>query len=66
MADRFYGVTTAQHLPVQVIEGAATGGAAAPVEVRVSDTAYANRSQVINALMAVVYYLQTKETTPIA
>jgi hypothetical protein len=66
MADRFYGVPAGGHLPVNVTEGAATGGASAPVELRVSDTAYANKAAVINQLEAIKNYLQTKETQPIA
>lgn len=53
-------------MPVNVTEGAATGGAAAPIELRISDTAYANRLYVLAALEAIKNYLQTKETTPIA
>jgi len=66
MADRFYGVALGGQQPKDVTEGAATGGAAAPVELRVSDTAYANPLAVQLALEAIKNYLQTKETHPIA
>jgi hypothetical protein len=66
MADRFYGVPLGGTLPVNVTEGAATGGAGAPIELRVSDTVWANKIQVLAALEAVKDYLQTKETSPIA
>lgn len=66
MADRFYGVARGGTLPVNVTEGAATGGAAAPVELRISDTEYSNPMQVLAALKAIELYLVTKETKPIA
>ena len=66
MANRFYGVALGQQLPSQVIEGAATGGAAAPIEVRVSDTIYADKKAVILGVIALRDYLVTKETRPIA
>lgn len=66
MADRFYGVPLGGTLPVNVTEGAATGGAGAPIELRVSDTVYVNKIQVLAALAAIEAYLQTKETSPIA
>lgn len=53
-------------MPVHVTEGAATGGAAAPVELRISDTEYSNHQQVLACLEAIKNYLQTKETKPIA
>ena len=64
MADRFYSVVLGEHLPSQVTEGAATSSEA--IELRVSDTAYANKTAVINGLEALKNYLQTKETSPIA
>ncbi len=64
MADRFYSVVRGENLPSQVTEGAATSGEA--IELRVSDTVYANRLDVITGLTAILAYLQTKETTPIA
>lgn len=66
MADRFYGVARGGALPVNVTEGAATGGAAAPVELRISDTEYSNHMQVMACIEAIKLYLETKETKPIA
>lgn len=66
MADRFYGVPRGGNLPVNVTEGASTGGASAPVELRISDTEYSNTMQVLAAIEAIKNYLQTKETRPIA
>lgn len=65
MADRFYGVAIGGTLPVNVTEGAATGGATL-VELRIPDTAYSNTMQVLAALEAIKNYLQTKESRPIA
>lgn len=66
MADRFFGVAIGGQFPHQVTEGAATGGAGAPIELRVSDTAYTSWMQVHHALIAIQNYLRTKETEPIA
>jgi len=64
MADRFYSVVRGEQLPVQVTEGAATSGEA--IELRVNDTVYTQRLDVILGLQAILAYLQTRETTPIA
>ncbi len=64
MADRFYSVVRGEQLPVQVTEGAATSSEA--IELRVNDTVYAYPLDVILAVRALLHYLQTKETTPIA
>jgi hypothetical protein len=54
-------------MPSQVVEGAATGGAAAPIELRVNDTVYASKYRVILALENILNYLRSsKETSPIA
>lgn len=66
MADRFYGVPLGGTLPVNVTEGAATGGAGAPIELRISDTVYTNKIQVLAAIEAIKNFVQTKETSPIA
>ena len=67
MADRFYGLIINQHQPSQVIEGAATGGAAATIELRVNDTVYAQKMRVILAVETLLLYLKSaKETSPIA
>lgn len=64
MADRFYGIAVGGKLPTDVTEAASTTGAA--IELRINDTAYANKLYVIEALEAIEYYLQTIETSPIA
>lgn len=64
MADRFYGVAVGGKLPTDVTEAASTTSAA--IELRVSDTAYANKLYVIEALEALKGYLETIETSPIA
>jgi len=54
-------------MPSQVVEGAATGGAGATVELRVNDTVYANKINVILAVENLLNYLRSsKETSPIA
>lgn len=64
MADRFYSVVRGEGLPVQVTEGAATSSEA--VELRVNDTVYGAKLDVIIGLQAILAYLQTRETSPIA
>lgn len=64
MADRFYSVVLGEHLVSQVTEGAATSTEA--IELRVSDTIYANKIDVILGLRAILNYLETTETSPIA
>jgi hypothetical protein len=64
MADRFYSVVRGEGLPVQVTEGASTSSEA--IELRVNDTVYANKLDVIIGAKALIAYLETRETTPIA
>lgn len=64
MADKFYSVIRGENLPVQVTEGAATSSEA--IELRVNDSVYANRLDVILGVEALLMYLKTRETTPIA
>lgn len=64
MADRFYSVVRGEQIPSQVTEGAATSGET--IELRVNDTVYANKLDVILGVEAILKYLRTKETTPIA
>jgi hypothetical protein len=66
MADRFYGVALGGMAPKDVTEGAATGGAAAPIELRISDTVYTSKLGVQQALEAIRGYLATKENNPIS
>lgn len=64
MADRFYSVIVGEGLPSQVTEGSGTSSEA--IELRVSDTAYTSKLRVMIGVQAILGYLQTKETTPIA
>ena len=65
MADRFYSVIKGEHLPSQVTEGASTSSEA--IELRVNDSIYTNKLDVILGLKAILFYLEsTKETSPIA
>ena len=64
MADRFYSVILGEGLASQVTEGAASSTEA--VELRVSDTIYASKKEVILGVNAIRDYLITKETRPIA
>ena len=64
MADRFYSVILGEHLPVHVTEGAATSAEA--IELRVADTIYTNKMDVILAIEAIRNYIRLKETSPIA
>lgn len=64
MADKFYGVNRGGGLPIDVSEAGSTTGRA--IEVRVNDTVYTAKLDVIIALKAVLAHLETKETWPIA
>lgn len=64
MADRFYSVVKGEHFPHQVTEGSSTSSEA--IELRVNDTVYASKIDVILALKAIQGYLETRETSPIA
>jgi len=64
MADRFYSVVKGENNGYQVTEGASTSSEA--VELRVADTIYTNKLDVLLCLEAVKQYLQTKETSPVA
>lgn len=64
MADKFYSVIKGEHNPSQVTEGSSTSGEA--IELRVSDSIYANKLDVLLGLEAIENYLMTKETSPIA
>jgi hypothetical protein len=67
MPDRYYGLRIGQQMPSQVVEGSATGGAAAPIELRVNDTVYASKYRVILAVENLLNYMRSsKETSPIA
>lgn len=64
MADRFYSVVKGEHFPSQVTEGASTSSEA--IELRVNDSVYSDKLSVILGLKAILAYLETKETNPIA
>lgn len=64
MADKFYGAPISAQVPLNVTEASSTTGAV--VEVRVNDTVYSQKLKVILALQAILTYLETKETNPIA
>lgn len=64
MADRFYSVIKGEQLPSLVTEGAATSSEA--IELRVNDSIYATKLDVILGLRAIIAYLETTETSPIA
>lgn len=64
MADRFYSVVKGEHFPHQVTEGGSTSSEA--IELRVNDTIYTNKIDVILGVRALLGYLETKETSPIA
>ncbi len=64
MADKFYSVIVGESAPFQVTEGASTSGEA--IELRVSDSAYANKLLVILGVEAIEDYLKTVETNPVA
>lgn len=64
MADRFYSVTVGEQLASQVVDGSSTSSEA--IELRVNDSAYSNKLLVIEGVRAILQYLETKETNPIA
>jgi hypothetical protein len=64
MADRFYSVILGEQIESLVTEGASTSSEA--IELRVNDSVYANKLQVILGLRAILLYLEGKETSPIA
>jgi hypothetical protein len=64
MADRFLSVIKGEGLASQVTEGSSTSGEA--VELRINDSIYANKLDVIVGVRAILQYLETTETSPIA
>lgn len=64
MADRFYSVVKGEVFPHQVTEGAATSAEA--IELRVNDSVYTTKLDVIIGVQALLRYLKAKETSPIA
>lgn len=64
MADRFYSVVKGESLPHQVTEGSSTSSEA--IELRVSDTIYTNKLDVLLGVKAIVAYLEATEKSPIS
>lgn len=64
MADRFYSVILGEEMTHEVTEDSSTSSEA--IELRVSDSIYANKLDVILGLEAIMNYLKTTETSPIA
>jgi len=59
MADRFYGAALGAQGPKDITEQATT--TAAVVELRINDTVYSNKLQVLMALEAIQDYLNATE-----
>jgi hypothetical protein len=65
VADRFYSVILGEHTFEKVTEGASTSSEA--IELRVADSIYTTKLNVILGLRAILNYLESsKETSPIA
>lgn len=64
MADRFYSVVKGEQMVHMVTEGASTSSEA--IELRINDSVYTNKLDVLLGLEAILNYLKTKETSPIA
>jgi hypothetical protein len=65
MADRFYSVLYGEQQVSQVTEGSSTSSEA--IELRISDSVYSkNKAALICGVQAILNYLITKETSPIA
>lgn len=64
MADKFYSLIKGEHSTYQVTEGASTSGEA--FELRVNDSLYTTKLDVILLLEVLEDYLKTTETSPIA
>ena len=64
MADKFYSVIKGEQLPHQVTEGASTSSEA--IELRVNDSVYSSKMDVLLGVRAILHYLENTETDPIA
>lgn len=64
MANRFYSLIKGEHSTWQVTEGSSTSSEA--VELRVADSIYDNKLDVILLLEVLEAYFKTVETSPIA
>lgn len=63
MASRFYGVNVGAMQPKDVTEAASTNSTA--VEVQIDLTKCTDKLQAVQALTAILNYIQTTETNPI-
>lgn len=64
MADKFYSVVLGEQMAHMVTEGGSTSSEA--IELRVNDSVYTTKLQVLMGLEAIKNYLETTETSPIA
>lgn len=64
MADRFYSVVLGEQRVDQVTEGSSTSSEA--IELRVNDSIYGSKLAVLHGVRAILRYLESKETSPIA
>lgn len=64
MADKYYSVVKGEQMAHLVTEGDSTSSEA--IELRVNDTVYANKLDVILGVETILDYLRTTETSPIA
>jgi hypothetical protein len=64
VADRFYSVVKGEQLVSQVTEGSSTSSEA--IELRINDSVYTDKLGVILGVEAILRYLKSKETSPIA
>lgn len=64
MADKFYSVIKGEQMAHMVTEGGSTSSEA--IELRVNDSVYTTKLDVILGLQAIMDYLNTTETSPIA
>lgn len=64
MADRFYSVVLGEEMTDEVTEGASTSSEA--IELRVNDSVYTTKLDVIMGVEAILNYLKSVETSPIA
>lgn len=64
MADKFYSVILGEEMTHEVTEGDSTSSEA--IELRVADSIYTTKLDVILGLEAIMNHLKTTETSPIA
>lgn len=64
MADKFYSVVLGEEMTHEVTEGSSTSSEA--IELRVNDSIYTTKLDVILGLEAIMNHLKSTETSPIA